>query len=295
MAKQSVESGLTITPSVAYTTHWVTENELHIQPVALEFETVYTVTIQNAHRPSMQTLPLYSFSFETSTEDVTPPYIVDVTPDDNELIDDIIVTFSEPMNTILHNAVSIEPWIQFAVQWKTNDTILILTVQEYVEGTYTLTLNTYLTDKSRNYLTDNVTSVFYVTHPSVLYSNIPNDEKNLDTTVTLQLDFSHEMNHTSVEDSIVLSPDPVYTLATSWDDNTLMIDMALAYGTTYNLTLSSTAKDVRDLPMKNDFILHFSTLKEIERPDDSRETPAFTVFLVILAALILIRRKQLSQ
>lgn len=290
MDKKSVEEGLKISPAISYEIKWI-DNQIIIYPLQLNYETVYTVKIENAYRKSGQKLETFSFSFETAKKDITPPYILYVKPFNEELYDDIEIKFSEPMDKIVGNAIEIEPWIQYKYEWKENDTLLIIHLREYLLGSYTVKINEYMTDKSGNALKENYTFSFYITKPTIVYTSIENGEKNVPTNATIEIEFSHKMNKLSIEDAIQFYPECYYVI--SWkDDYTIIINASLKEGEEYYLNITGNAKDIRGIEMGKEFSLRFKTyewnLKEIKE----KEMPSFIFITLVIAILFALKKKR---
>ncbi len=292
MNKKSVENGLEIEPYVDYTVQWKNANEILIYPQTLNYETKYTVIIRNAYRKSGQMLQYYEFSFETSAMDVTPPHILYVKPLNAELIGNIEIKFSEPMDTLLHRAIEIEPWVPFTYEWKENDTLLEIKFSHYNIGSYNITITTYITDKYGNNMEKNFTFYVYITPPKIIYSNIEDGERNVALHTLLEIKFSHEMDQQSVEKNLNISPECTHNI--SWSDSTLLIDMQLEYGKIYYVNISKNARDIRSIKMEKNFSIHFSTLKEIERNGGKNETPSFMLLMAIIAILLATKRRKLK-
>ncbi|HDN51503.1 MAG TPA: hypothetical protein ENG06_07015 [Thermoplasmatales archaeon] len=291
MNKTSVLQGMHIEPPVSYTVQWNDGSEVTIHPQSLAHETTYTVTLRNARRVSGQMMGQYSFSFETSAEDENPPYVISVHPFNDELEKGTIdIIFSEPMDTLLHNAILVEPWISFSPIWKDNDTLLSLQFQDYIPGTYRITITDYITDKSGNFMQENFSFEVYITQPEVIYTSIENGEKNVGTHTTLQIKFSHEMDRESVEENLAISPSCTYDK--SWEDTTLFIELKLEQGKTYHVTIASGAHDVRNISLKEPLSLSFSTVPEITRDSSGQQTPAFTLIMAMAAVLFAWRKRR---
>lgn len=290
MNKTSVLQGLEIEPPVSYTVQWDDGKEVSIRPQSLAHETTYTVTVRNAKRMSGQMMGRYSFSFETAAEDENPPSVVAAHPFNDELEGGTIdIVFSEPMDTLLHHAILMEPWISFSPLWKDNDTVLSIQLHTYVPGIYHITVTDYMTDKNGNFLQENFSFEVYITQPEIVYTSIEDGEENVDTLTTLQIRFSHETDRKSVEENLAISPTCTYDK--SWEGRTLFIELKLEKGTTYHVTISSAAHDVRNISLKEPLSLTFSTVPEITRDSSGNQTPAFTLILAVAAVLFVWKKR----
>lgn len=287
MDKKSIK--IEIEPYVDYTIEWK-GRKLIIYPLSLNYEQIYTVTIKNARRISGQSLKEYSFSFETSSKDTTPPSIIYIKPHNEELQDKIFIKFSEPMDTLLHNGIIIKPWIPYEYGWEENDTLLIINLRKYGAGNYNVTLTKYLTDKYGNGLQENISFSFYITKPRILYVNVKNGE-TLPKHFVIEIEFSHEMDKESVENNLSIEPNINLNYNLSWENNTLKIKVDFERGKKYFINISS-AKDKRNLSMEKPFSIYFFIEKEIERRE--RKQPGFEIFILIIALIIAIQYKIFS-
>ncbi|HHF56301.1 MAG TPA: hypothetical protein ENL42_05240 [Thermoplasmatales archaeon] len=289
MDKQSVEKGIEIKPSIQYTIEWRDSNEIIIHPYELSYETLYTVTIKNARRTSGQEMKEYSFSFETSSEDTSPPSVVSFEPSDGEYLGEIRIRFSEPMNTFIHRGLEINPWVRYTHDWEDNDTTLVIKFLEIKAGNYTITVTKYMEDKYGNGMESNFSFNVSINYPRIVYTSIENGEKNVDLHSILEIHFSHEMDRESVEKNMSIVPQCNYDI--EWNGSIMKIYLELDYGKTYYINISGEAVDILGLPLKNNFSLHFSTLKEIERDIETNEAPSFSLIAVLIAFLVIMRRK----
>lgn len=288
MNKSSVENGLKIEPSVIYTVQWKNGNEILIYPQELAYETLYTVTIRNAYRISGQRMQQYSFSFETSPEDTIPPYILYARPFNEEIENSIEIKFSEEMNTLLHNALKVEPWIKYTYEWEENDTLLKIKFSEYIPDSYKISVTNFITDKYGNPMEENFSFFVYINRPEIIYKSIEDGEKNIEVHKTLEIEFSHEMNRSSVENALSISPEANYTI--SWSKNKIFIEMQLEKGKRYTVFISKNAEDKRGISMEKDFFLNFSTIENIKREIEVNETPSFGFVMIVLAILIAFKK-----
>jgi hypothetical protein len=284
MDKKSVEDGISVEPNVYYTLQWKNDDEVMIYPRNLQYETTYVVTIKNARRVSGQEMADYSFSFTTSLPDTTPPEIVSVTPYYDELMDDIRIKFSEPMDALLHNAIMIEPWTPYTYSWEENNTFLVIHFAKYEEGEYEITLTTYLTDAYKNPLRENYSFVVYVTPPEIVYTSIEDGATNVGLQTAIEIKFSHEMMRDDVENNLTFSPPCNYTL--SWNSSTLVIKMGLEANTTYHLYIPAGVRDIRGIEMEEPLHINFTTVSEIERKP-VKQSPSFTVVMITLSLLLI--------
>jgi len=144
-------------------------------------------------------------------------------------------------------------------------------------------------DKYGNGINTNFSFNVSINYPEIIYTNIKDGEENVELHSTLQLTFSHEMNRKAIEKNLSIEPECNHDII--WNDSTLLINLQLEYGKTYYVNISKNATDILGIPMKENFSIHFSTLKEIERYTEEKEMPSFMLFAVLLAILLVARRK----
>jgi len=293
MDKKSVENGISISPQILYTVQWKSGREIWIFPQTMDYEELYTVTIKNARRVSGQIMKEYSFSFETSLPDKTPPSIIYVKPYYDELLDDIEIKFSEPMDTLIHNGIIIEPWLPYTYSWGENDTLLKIKPAEYKKGNYTIKITSFMTDKYGNPLDKNESFEVYITPPEIVYTSMEEGEKNVGMDSTLEIKFSHPMIKEEVDGNFSIIPACDYDLY--WNKTILVVKMKLKENTTYHVYLPMGMKDFRGMEMEKPFYLNFSTVKEIERNLNGKQTPSFTLLLATISlaiGIVLVRLKK---
>jgi hypothetical protein len=286
MNATSVAAGLALSPATPFSVHWNGPAEAVVTPAGLAYQTWYTVTLDGARRTSGQAMPTHSFSFETAAADTTPPAVVAARPLYGELNGAISITFSEPMDTILHRALSVSPPLVYTATWQENDTVLVLSVRDFFPGTYTVTVGDTATDKNGNFLTDDYSFDVYVTPPAIVSASIADGERNVDRDAVFTVTFSRPMNRTSVERSFFLSPENTGSYALSWNGTTLQATLSLTYDTTYTLTVGSGARDDRGILLDNPLTVSFSTLHIKQRDDRGTSTPGFPVLLVLGALAV---------
>ncbi|MBC7081305.1 MAG: Ig-like domain-containing protein [Thermoplasmatales archaeon] len=283
---KSVE--IEIFPNAPYSIEWKNEKELILKPY-LEHETTYTIKIKNASRTSGQKMAEFYFSFKTSPADIISPEIVYVEPFDSELYEFIKIKFSKQMNTILHNAIRIEPFIPFTYEWKENDSLLLIYLKYYVPGKYNVKITKYMEDKNGNTLDSEYSFSFSITNPSILSTNIINGEENVSIHEIVEIKFSNKMNESSVEKNLFVYP-PSKTFY-EWNGNRLILKIEFEKGKKYFINISKNAEDARGLNLIEDFSLSFTTEKEIERKN---EAPSFSFTLILISFLIfyLVRKRK---
>ena len=277
--RMSKDIKIEIFPPTHFSYEWKNDYIIYIYPM-LDYTTKYEVSIY-AKRISGQSIN-FSFSFETSPQDIYKPYVLYALPNGEELFDKIKIKFSEPMDKIIHKGIIIEPSISYSYEWKENDTLLIISLKKFVIGRYNLTITEYMQDKHENKLMKDYSIEFYISKPSIVYTSIENGDTIL-SNMPIEIKFSHEMNKEDVERKIHIEPKCNYTL--QWKNKTLIIKADFERNRKYYINISN-AKDIRNLSMNN-FSIYFIVQGEIER---EKESPSFTMLFTIVAILLLLLR-----
>jgi len=254
----------------------------------------------------LDSLP-YSFYFDTIIMDVTSPSVVSASPlgTDVDLTSNIVVTFSESMNTeFVENAITITngttTWdiSDGAVIWNaTNETMTFDPSFDLdYNTTYCITINNAAEDMAGNQLityTWNFTIMPEpdTTAPTVDTALYTRDE--IDKTYSISYSFSEPMNRSSVEEAISVSPDSV-DMTFNWIGNNFTITLSsdLKPGNEYTFTIGTGAKDEAGNAITEPYTLTITTEEE---PED--ESPVLWILLiiiiiVIMVVLLLIMRKR---
>ena len=167
------QGAVSTSPSFDWSPTWSDGNTvLKVTPdTRLMPNTRYAITVSDSALASDGTgmgSP-YAFHFTTGNPpDVTPPTVTNNYPPDrqreiNSYVEELTITFSEPMDTAsVESALRISMGTISSKSWRVGDTILALDV-ELTEGErYTVTVGTGATDKSGNRLTEEF-SYYFVT------------------------------------------------------------------------------------------------------------------------------------
>jgi hypothetical protein len=105
---------------------------------------------------------------------------------------------------------------------------------------------------------------------------------DVEISTTLSIEFDEPMNHSSVENSITISPyEPISDY--SWDDNTITIilESDLRYGTGYTVMVGTGARDLAGNALEESFSGEFTTKA---KPEEE----GFPLWLIILIIIIII-------
>lgn len=221
------------------------------------------------------------FTFYVNHEDATKPVITQTVPANmSEGVNkdtDIYITFSKPMdeNSVRDN-FSISPSANGAFNWNTDCTIMHYQVLNDLEAStrYEVTLGKDTKDKDGyqlgtdykfNFLTGDTYSL-----PEILgvysYGGAStnywiNYQDNIDKNVQIAIHFNKSMSHSDTESAFSLSPsvNGYYTWITTVGET--MIFHPTEYfqsETIYNLNISSTAKDLDNHQLEQEYELHFT-------------------------------------
>lgn len=298
MNRTTITNALTITQATNVTLVWRSGYVLSIVPqTSWQTETTYTITIGTAARRisgQSMTQP-YTFSFATSSADITPPTIVQTDPaEDSEVSNTgyIYIYYSEPMDTVFFSrALKLSPRFTHSLHWNSNDTILTIMPQSLPPNTYTVTITTFASDKAGNHLQVNTSFSFHVSRPQVIGISPSDDERGVSVDTTISITFSQEMEHTSVTEALAIPFDGQIF----WNENTVTItpNNNLTYNTRYNIDITGSAANIHEVTMQQPFSFSFTT--EPSRPYrlTDNETPGFTMLFILIglgAAALLTKR-----
>ncbi len=135
------------------------DQELYIVHTSFATLTLYLATVEatSSDLAHNQMVSDYTWTFETTSTDTTPPYVVETDPDNGEenvsIYASIEVTFSEPMNTASAEAAfSILPSVAGLFSWRLGNTKMIFdpTAPLNYLKTYQVTVSTVAEDEEGN-------------------------------------------------------------------------------------------------------------------------------------------------
>jgi len=156
------------------------------------------------------------------------------------------------------------------------------------DGTsYSVNIGTGAQDQAGNGLTSVYTWSFTTTQapdttsPTVTSVSLEGDD--VEVTDSLTITFSEAMDHDSVEDAIIISPE-VEILNFTWVGNALTITFTsdLEPGTEYNVTIGTGAEDLAGNALDEPHTWQFTTKEEEEG------FPVLALLLIILVIIIVI-------
>ncbi len=149
-----------------------------------------------------------------------------------------------------------------------------------------------------NYAVNGVHSVYLrdftpldIIHPIILFVTPTGDDISISTSISIV--FREDMNKTSVENAISISPD--ISFSSSWtNDQTLILSIVgnLSYNTTYSVAINTGAKDLAGNTLGNDYTWQFTTAEEPEIVQQPASNDVgwigIVIFLVSAIALLMI-------
>ncbi len=235
----------------------------------------------------------FSWQFTTIQQpDITSPAVVSGSPTgtDIEVTDILTITFDEPMNhTSVENSITITPDVQISdYSWDGN--ILTVTFSSDLEydTEYNVTIGTGAKDSAGNALAAPYGWQFTTiqepdtTLPTVGFVSLTGTD--IEVTDTLTITFDEPMNHTSVENSITITPD-IRISDYSWDGNTLAITFSsnLKPDTEYNVIIGTGARDSAGNALEGPYSWYFTTKAEPEE-----ESPVMLIVLVVIIVIVVL-------
>ncbi len=216
----------------------------------------------------------------TTTLDVTPPHIVSTLPIDGavdiEIAQDIVITFSEPMNTSsLVFTCTPDPGGWGTPVWNGNSDEVTCSHSDFDDDThYTFEISSG-EDLGGNSLVGLPYSFSFdtrdLTPPEIISTNPNDNAEDVSITTTISITFSEEMNKQSVEDAISA---PFSHGTPSWSGNTITLDPTsnLDYLTDYAVTIGTSAKDTAGNSLSSIFSFSFTTEEEPMGPPEITQT-----------------------
>ena len=114
-------------------------------------------------------------------------------------------------------------------------------------------------DENRTSMNITVLSIIDHTPPSVKSSSPSSNSTNVSTDTNITLEFSETMNRTSVESALLLAPNIDHTLLWNGNNITMIFTTPLNESTSYEVTLTTIAKDLYGNSLNTPFILSFTT------------------------------------
>ncbi len=235
------------------------------------------------------------YVFDSIILDTMPPTVISIILSDPSPTKagtvTFTITFSENMSTTINPIVTfgkVSPYdihniTQSSYSGNTwNGTFTIDTATG--DGPNTISVSS-AEDLAGNQIVLNTLYIFIIDtiSPAVTYTLTGTD---VEVTEALTITFSERMNHTSVENSIIIFPD-VSILNYSWDGNTLTITFSsdLSYGTEYNVIIGTGATDLAGNALEELYSWSFSTKA---KPEEGFSLLWLIILLIIIVIIVLL-------
>jgi len=233
--------------------------------------------------------------------DTTPPTIIVNTPigEGVSLTTTISITFSESMdNTSVESAFSytdrttIWTFADGSISWNVNTMIFTPNSDLSYDTEYNVTIGTEAKDLAENGLTLPYTWSFTtlqgpdITSPIVESVSVTGTD--VDVSTTLSITFNEPMDHTSVENSVTISP--FITISDySWVGNTLTItfESDFEYDTQYTVMVGPGAMDLAGNAIEDPHSWSFTTIKA-KLEDDGFLVNYWWIILVIIIVIVIL-------
>ncbi len=283
MDEVSVESAISIAPSIANAAFSWTDETLTIAGDDMEASTAYTVTIATSSTDAVGNALAteYEFAFTTENEKIAPT-VASISPaaDATEVAFDeaIVIEFSELMDTDnVEGAISIEPSISnTSFDW-VDETLTISGDDLDALTSYTVSINTEATDAVGNALAEEYISSFTTMNeqiPPTVNSVSPADsETDIAANSAIVFEFSELMDETSVESALTVSPE-ITNMTFEWDGvEVSIVGDEMEYSTEYTVSLGTGAQDLAGNALESEYIFGFTTVSEDAAPTITEVAP----------------------
>ncbi|MEK7640247.1 MAG: Ig-like domain-containing protein [Patescibacteria group bacterium] len=198
-----------------------------------------------------------------------PPGITTISPSGTGVALDVplIVRFAEPVDAAAFNAsVQVSPAV--VGTWASTDSTIFTLKPEVLKSatTYTLTIPNGLRTKSGGVLDTDIRAQFRTIEPIALATTSPaTDAKGVGVNQTIRLTFNQPVQHTNVSSLLKLSPNVQGTWKWTGEELIFTPKQALAFGTTYSLTVSKALQPTQGLPATSNLTLRFTTEQAVTR------------------------------
>jgi len=277
MNQPATEGAFSISPAMSGMSNWEANSLLFSSDNPFSYNTQYTISISTSAKDQAGNYLETEFSWQfttTSVIDITPPTILDIIPEGTDVSVDtkIAVAFSESMQKeFTEYAFSISPSVKGTFQWVGATLSFIPSLPLDYETEYFVTISTKAQDLVGNNLESDYSWSFITellqdtTPPTVKYKS----PKGFDILVntTIQIAFSEKMEKTATEHAFSIIPNILENGTLDWlGDATLTFTpyFPLAYGTIYNVTISTGAKNLMGNNLEEDVSWSFTTMNKPE-------------------------------
>jgi|GEM_PF-1204290 len=235
--------------------------------------TTYICRIASSLRDSAGNSLGDPLEFSFTTTDSTPPLIADILPS-NQAIDvprntALIIRFNESMATssVALNITPTSPSI-IKQEWSDSDRTLTITFGDALDAnrTYNVVVSTLAADIFGNRLSGANSFLFTVgssTAPSVTVFTPYSGATDVATSTKLNMVFDRSMDASSVKNSLSIIPLPPSTPVFSWSSDTSTLELSflasLNFETTYQVIVSTGARDLNKVTLTREFNTAFTT------------------------------------
>ena len=279
MNNASVESAFSTFPGTNGNFSWSGNVMTYTPDSNLAYGTTYIVTVGTGAKDiAGNSLNLaYNWPFITLTLDTTPPTVSGNTPTGtNEPINTkITVTFNETMNkSSAQSAFSISPYISGSFSWSGN--VMTYTPANLAYNQmYNVTVGTDAMDQAGNNLSAPYEWNFTTTGPDLTQPTVIGNSPtgtNVPVTAKIIVNFSEEMNHSSVESSFFTINATTGSFSWSGNNMTYTPGSNLEYSKTYTVIIGTGAKDMAGNNL-NLSQWQFTTIPDTTLPEITGKTP----------------------
>ena len=275
MNQPATEGAFSISPAMSGVSSWEANSLLFSPDNPFSYNTQYTISISTTAKDLAGNNLETEFSWQfttTSVIDITPPTILDIIPEGTNVLVDtkIAVAFSESMDKeFTEYAFSISPSVKGTFHWVGSTLSFIPSLPLDYETEYFVTISTKAHDLVGNNLESDYSWSFTTellkdtTPPTVKYKSPKGFDIPVNTTI--QIAFSEKMDKTATEHAFSIIPNILENGTLDWlGDATLTFtpNAPLAYGTIYNVTISTGAKNLMGNNLGEDVSWSFTTMNE---------------------------------
>ncbi len=267
MDRPTTEEAFSIEPSVPGTMTWEGRTLVFTPAAPLDYDTVYTVRIAPTARDlaDNELGTQWVVTFRTIA-DTVPPRVVSASPKngtkDLPLDTSVALTFSDDVDaSTLAGALSTVPPVSWNITW-TGVRATLAPRHALEQGTqYTITIGTRLADVRGNSLAAPCVLLLRTSGssdrtPPTLLRAYPAPGGRIAPDGTVQLTWSEEMNTTSVEAALHVSP--AANASVKWDGATLSVTFqGLEEGRVYTINVGPTAVDAAGNPTGAPYALRY--------------------------------------
>jgi uncharacterized protein YvpB len=198
-----------------------------------------------------------------------PPGITTITPGGTgvALTTPLVVTFAEPVDAAAFMAqAQLKPTITGTWTSPDRQTFTLQPEALQTATTYTLTIPNGLRTASGGVLDVDVRAQFRTVEPIALATTSPAAAaQGVGIDHAIALTFNQIVQHAGITAHVKLSPSVQGSWAWAGEELVFTPKQALAYGTTYTLTVSKALQPVQGLPAPKDLTLQFTTEQAVTR------------------------------